>query len=289
MRRTPFSSSFPAFLGIAASFLLGTASLFAQEVAQTQPEAETDYQAIIKNLAQDHNTAKARAALLLLLKSNPDYAKPRYNLALIAASDHHWSLALQWMGQYRDMVDPTRRTKEDKIIAKFRLTQAAEFRAAVTSTLALSNAGNTEEAATSADKLRDIDDSQVVAYLFSGILEGNLHHYNDSEKLLREALKLAPDANKDKVADALTSVLTTHAKSAGASGKYFTAGSLYEEAWHYEPQHPEIGLAAASSYALSGHYNEGAKIAQDLAQNSNPDIQTQAATLLQNMGKTIDR
>ena len=261
--------------------------LSAQEATQLNPEVEKHYQTIIKSLAQDHDVEKAKATLVLIVKSNPNYPKPRYNLGLIAASEHHWTQALQWMGQYRDMVDDTHRAKADKIITSFRLRQGIEFKAAMISAVALAKAGKIKDAASAAERLQDIDDSQVDGCLLSGILEFNLHHYHNSEKLLQEAVKRASDNDKGRISDALVGVLAAHAKEAGAAGKYFMAGTLYEEAWQCEPQYPMIGLAAASSYALDRHYKESAIIARTLSNNLDPDVQTQAIALLKSMGKSI--
>jgi tetratricopeptide (TPR) repeat protein len=251
----------------------------------------------LSQFAFDRDVAKAEAGFTRVVQMDHTYAKPYYNLAVLAEEKEDWEQAAQYLTKYLELSPDATNKKDiqeqikqlaalkenDKDLSKkderryFWLLEQAK--------LALSEK-RYQAARDLASKAKDIDLGRWQAYSFLGQAEIGLGAYTEAAASLDAAANRAPqEQSKELLAVAAKANVEAHyetlcqsAASALSIADYKSAADQLTAAWHLVPDHSKTGFDAVACAILAKDYETAKQILDVLAKT--PSESALAASML---------
>lgn len=244
----------------------------------------------------DKNISSAREGFQRVLKIDPTYPQPRFNLGVLAEAEDNRDETLKWFTEYLKLDQTSRYAKAARTkLARLQLASGAHKEQGYDDILAraraLTKAGLLKEAIAEFDQAARLDDTRWEAYaLTSAILsrEGLLSEAKEFEEKARQ--RTPPDKKQ-----ALEAVLRSNAQErqyreysqtalkAFRAKDYSKAAEDFSRAWQLFPGRTQPAFAAAVAFAAGKDYVEAAIILNRLKTNSDPKIAKKAERMLQSL------
>lgn len=248
----------------------------------------------------DKKIATAKEGFLRVLKIDPTFPQPRFNLGVLAEAEGKREEARRWFEEYLKLDHTSRYAEVTR--AKIARLQAAngtdgqpnkdqQYDDYLARARRLISAGLLKEASAEFDQAATLDDSRWEAYAMTAVLltqQGLLSEAKEFEEKARRRTSV------DKKA-ALEAMLQNSAQErqyreyaqtavkAFRVKEYSKAAEAFSRAWRLFPQRSEAAFAAAAAFIAAKDYVEAAIILNRLKTSPETAVAQKAEKMLQSL------
>ncbi len=270
-----------------------TKSTFAQ-----RKEAQEEFLITLAQFLEGKNVPAAKAGFLRVIKIDPTYPQPRFNLAVLAESEANKEEAIKWFNEYLSLDSRSSYAKDARArLARLRLTSATgdeerkrqQYNDYIARARRLIKAGFLKEAIAEFDQAAKLDDTRWEAYAMTAVLLTHQGLLPDAKEFEERARQRTPSDKKP----ALEAMLRNNAQErqyreysqsalkAFRSKNYIRAAEDFSRAWQLFPQRSESAFAAAVAFTAGKDYVETTLILNRLKTNPDPEVARKAERMLQ--------
>jgi len=258
--------------------------------------SRTQYRQALAQLRSDRNIPQAKARFSRIIGLDPSFAAPHYNLAKIAERTGDYETAIRELEVFQNLShNPVAKTKAQRDLmvlhayASLVIPPAGaddNYKSTLNSSLDLLKSGRSDQALSKLRALnRSLDTSWQIDFL-QAAAHFQQKNYILAVKFMGAALDSAPAAEQSAAIKSLYApILQVAASKAWRAKSYKLASTYFEQAWHIRPNHPGLGLCAATAAALSKDRPRALHLIQEIEAGADEEARQKAEMLKQKIDK----